>query len=65
MLRKTTIRKASASDLRMGWSRITLPTDAAECAESGRLLARPLNTEANVEDPLDSCIAVPTQADGS
>ncbi len=61
-------REANAGGLRMGWPRIPLPTDAAEfaaSAERGRLLARLLDTESNVDDLLDSSIAVPTKIDGT
>ncbi len=61
-------REANAGGLRMGWPRIPLPTDAAEfaaSAERGRLLARLLDTESNVDDLLDPTIAVPTKTDGS
>ena len=61
-------REANADALRMGWPRIPLPTDAAQftaSAERGRLLARLLDTESNVDDLLDSSIAVPTKNDGS
>ena len=59
---------ANAGGLRMGWPRIPLPTDAAEfaaSAERGRLLARLLDTESNVDDLLDPSIAVPTKIDGT
>ena len=61
-------REANAGGLRMGWPRIPLPTDADEfaaSAERGRLLARLLDTESNVDDLLDPSIAVPTKTDGS
>ena len=61
-------REANAGGLRMGWPRIPLPTDAAEfaaSAERGRLLARLLDTESNVDDLLDPSIAVPTKIDGT
>ena len=61
-------REANAGGLRMGWPRIPLPTDAAEFAASavrGRLLARVLDTESNVDDLLDPSIAVPTKIDGT
>ena len=61
-------REANAGGLRMGWPRIPLPSDAAEFAASakrGRLLARLLDTESNVDDLLDPSIAVPTKIDGT
>ncbi len=61
-------REANAGGLRMGWPRIPLPADAAEFAASakrGRLLARLLDTESNVDDLLDPTIAVPTKIDGT
>ncbi len=61
-------REANAGGLRMGWPRIPLPTDAADfaaSAERGRLLARLLDTESNVDDLLDPSIAVPTKIDGT
>ncbi len=61
-------REANAGGLRMGWPRIPLPSDAAEfaaSAERGRLLARLLDTESNVDDLLDPSIAVPTKIDGT
>ena len=60
--------EANASGMRMDWPRIPLPTDAAEFAASakrGRLLARLLDTESNVDDLLDVTIAVPTKIDGT
>jgi hypothetical protein len=61
-------REANAGGLRMGWPRIPLPADASEfaaSAERGRLLARLLDTESNVDDLLDPGIAVPTTTDGT
>ncbi len=61
-------REANAGGLRMGWPRIPLPADAGEfaaSAERGRLLARLLDTESEVDDLLDTSIAVPTKIDGT
>ncbi len=61
-------REANAGGLRMGWPRIPLPGDPGEFAASavrGRLLARLLDTESNVDDLLDPTIAVPTKTDGT
>ncbi len=60
-------REANAGGLRMGWPRIPLPDSAdalAESANTGRRLARLLDTESDVTDLLDTSIAVPTTIDG-
>ena len=65
MLHDPAYCEANAGGLRMGWPRIPLPTVAAEFAERGRLLARLLDTESNVDDLLDPSIALPTKVDGT